>query len=242
MIYKFSNILTFALGLLVSLQALAQANTTEHLLQRADSLFESKKYTEALVEYQQLYKDQKASPSMLLKMAFIHEGLDQTVEALYYLNQYYELSADREVIQKISSLAETNELQGYRYTDADYILNFLNRYRIQFLSAMAALLMLTSIISWKRNQKNESLIPSFVFQVLLVIILFVFNNDILSDQQAIIKSNNTVLMNGPGAGAEPITVIKMGHKVTVLDRDEIWTKINWNDHVGFVRNNRILPI
>ena len=179
---------------------------------------------------------------MLLRMAFIHEGLDQVVESMYYLNQYYQLSADREAILKITELAEANDLRGYQYSDGDYLINLLNRYKQLVTALLASLLLLSGIILWRRKAAKASLVPPFVFQLLCAIALVIFINGILDTDEAIIRSSNTVLMNGPGAGAEPITVLDKGHKVTVLEQQDIWTKITWNETIGYVRNHRILPI
>ena len=107
---------------------------------------------------------------------------------------------------------------------------------------LASLLLLSGIILWKRKAANASLLPPFVFHLLCAVTLVIFINGILDTNEAIIRSSNTVLMNGPGAGAEPITVLDKGHKVTVLEQQDIWTKIAWNETIGYVRNHRILPI
>jgi uncharacterized protein YgiM (DUF1202 family) len=60
-------------------------------LVKADSLFEQKKYTESFDLYEQILdEEQLASPKMLLKMAFIKEGLGDYSRALYFLNVYYQ--------------------------------------------------------------------------------------------------------------------------------------------------------
>jgi hypothetical protein len=211
-------------------------------LAKADSLFANKRYTEALENYEVLYATKQTSPAMLLRMAFIHEGLDQVVESMYYLNQYYQISADRDAIRKITELAEANELRGYQYSDGDYIINLLNRYQQWVIALLASLLLLTAIILWKRKAANASILPPMVFQTICAVALLVFINGILDTEEGIIRSSNTVLMNGPGAGAEPITVLGAGHKVTVLKQEEVWTKIAWNETIGYVRNHRIMPI
>ena len=243
MIYKFSNILTVTFGILFSASLLAQDYTLNvSLLREADSLFTNKKYTEALTSYQAVYDQDKATPAMLLKMAFIHEGLDQTVESLYFLNQYYQLTADREAITKINELAKAHQLSGYEYSDGEYLLGYYRKYQTMILGTISALLLLSTVLVWRRKQHQETWVPAFVFQIIVAGLLLTFSNQWMESQKAIIKTNNTVLMNGPAAGAEPITIITKGHRVEVLERNTIWTKINWNNRVGYVRNNRILLI
>ena len=43
---------------------------------------------------------------MLLKMAYIQEGLEQYPEALYYLNLYYNQNPSKKVLAKMETLAE----------------------------------------------------------------------------------------------------------------------------------------
>ncbi|MGB3465691.1 MAG: hypothetical protein WBA74_10490, partial [Cyclobacteriaceae bacterium] len=53
-------------------------------LTTADSLFQAKKYTESFELYEQIIvEDMAYSPAMLLKMAFIKEGLGDYSNALY---------------------------------------------------------------------------------------------------------------------------------------------------------------
>src|SRR5699024_6607043 len=106
-----------------------KAQSDESILKKADSLFEANRYTQSLALYHQLFKEQDAySPQMLLKMAFINEGLGNYSKALYYLNIYYLKTSDKEVRLKIEELAEKHQLSGYQFTDVDFFLNFYHRY------------------------------------------------------------------------------------------------------------------
>ena len=49
---------------------------------------------------------------MLLKMAYIQEGLNHVGQALYYLNLYYLASKDKSVLGKMEELA--NAIQSGR--------------------------------------------------------------------------------------------------------------------------------
>lgn len=243
MINNFSKILLILMGLCYSAFLSAQSlNINQQNLLEADSLFANKRYTEALENYEEIFSKQQATPAMLLRMSFIHEGLDQVVPSMFYLNQYFQMTADREAIQKITNLAEANELRGYQFHDTDYIFNLISRYRNLVMSLLAALSVLAGVILWRRKKQEQSLVPALVFQILCVGLLFTLSNGLFEKNEAIITSGNTVLMNGPGAGAEPITVINKGHKVKVLEQRQFWSKITWNETQGYVRNHRILPI
>lgn len=208
-------------------------------LNQADSLFEAKKYTEALEVYENIFQNAQASPSMLLKMAFIQEGLENYVDALYYLNLYYERSGNKKALVKMQEIAAANELEGYEFTDQDYILNILskNKLLIQIALLTLALLLMGYII--RKFQQQESARLPLIFQVLIIVILFVFNNETFATERAIVLNDHTLLRSAPSAAAEPLETIEKGHRVRVLEQSEVWVKIEWNDQSAYLRKGRI---
>ncbi|WP_424963256.1 SH3 domain-containing protein [Ekhidna sp.] len=218
--------------------AIVDLNAQNLLLNRADSLFGQQKYTEALSLYEKIHDSGQASSAMLLKMAFIQDGLNDYAEALFYLDKYYQLSADRKVVGKIEALAEANDLKGYQYNDTHYFLTLLEKYRIQFTVLLLAvsLLLLTYVI--RKAREDEKPIAAGIIQIMVVAMIFAINN-IHGTTRGIIVSNNTLLRSGPSAGAEPLEVLSRGHKVKVLDQDDVWTKVQWEGQEVFVRRGRI---
>ncbi len=211
-------------------------------IQRADSLFNSRKYTEANEIFESIYADQKASPSMLMKMAFIQEGLGNYAEALFFLNQYYELTANKKVLEKMREIAEENELTGYEYSDIEFFGNLVQKYKHGILGVLFALSILLLAMTYRyKKQKNPNYTP-VVMQVLVCVLLLAITNDFFSKPKAIVNRDQTLLMTGPSAGAEPIELIKKGHKVSILETTDAWVKIGWGDREGYIRRNRIKPI
>ena len=104
--------------------SMAQSN---YRLSTADSLFIKQKYTEAFAIYNEVFKSGKVSESMLVKMSFIKEGLGDNVQALYFLDQYYNLTADKSVLLKMQELADENDLNGYSVGDKEFFLNFAKK-------------------------------------------------------------------------------------------------------------------
>lgn len=205
-----------------------------------DSLFNEGKYTEALTAYETVYNGSQVSPGMLLKMAFIHDGLGQYEKALLYLNQYYQRSANRLVIGKIEDLATENELSGYVYDDTHYFLALLNKYRIWFLGALSLTLLLLSIYIIRKIKEQEKPISAMIIQVFVVLLLAIGNN--IEGQAKAIVSDQSLLRSGPSAGAEPVSMISKGHRVNVVEIGSVWTQILWEGDVVFIRNGRLLLI
>ena len=100
----------------------------------ADSLYNSKKYTESLKIYESTLEETKQiSPKILLKMARINEGVKKNPEALYYLSLYYKTLKDETVIPKTITIAEKNNYDGWEYNDINFIENVFQIYIQNYL-------------------------------------------------------------------------------------------------------------
>lgn len=225
-------------------QVFAQADEAEKLLETADSLFAEKQYTESYKLYEQLYQEKgEFSPAMLLKMAFIEEGLGDYSNALYYLNEYYLFTSDERVIRKMQQLSAKHNLRGYNYDDYDLFINFFRKYHYIILYGLLtiAVVGLVYFAVWDKRRINKP----YGFGISYVIILgflFFLTNYSIGPRQAIITADNTYIMNGPSAGAEVIYISEKGHRVKVDGQKDIWTKIEWEGQTAFVRQNNLRVI
>jgi hypothetical protein len=235
MIHKFLIFLIILTGL--NNPTFAQAEQ-----RAADSLFLQKKYTEAFDQYVQIYQGGQASSAMLQKMAFIQEGLGNYVTALYYLNRYYNLTANKKVLAKMRAIAEEQNLSGYEYSDVEFFQNFLFRYNKYFVGILVALSILLLAYIYRKKKLNEPIGFAGTFYVLVLAALFLISNQFFVKDRAIIKDDQSVLMTGPSAGAEPIDIISKGHRVTILAVTPAWVKIQWHDQEAYIRNNKLIII
>ena len=106
------NVITSAILALSLYNVCAQSHTAE--LKKADSLFQAKQYTQSFELYTSVLKEKQYSPAMLLKMAYIQEGLGHTSMSLYYLHLYYLASHDDQALTKMEEIASKNGLEGYQ--------------------------------------------------------------------------------------------------------------------------------
>jgi hypothetical protein len=222
----------------------AFCNTTKEKLHVADSLFSEKKYTQSFELYEDIQNsDQKASSAMLLKMAFIKEGLGDITNALYYLNLYYLKTYQKKVLKKMENLADQNKLSGYNYDDVEFFLNIYHQYHLHIdLFILCLVFMFFGVLFYqKRTNRIKSNVPGIVYISLLLVLLFV-NNYGREHTKALITTTNTHLMKGPSPGSDVIDVISKGHRVDILGKDDIWIKISWNDHEAYVKAINIRPI
>ena len=146
-------------------------------LETADSLFTSAMYTEAFDLYYEIYEEEDiASPAMLLRMAFIKEGLNDYVQALYFLKQYQEITGDREVLDKMQEIAEANALYGYEYDDQDFIMGLLSKYRRYLLLGLILTSGLLLGYFFYNKLKKRSYGLSLFFQGVVVVLALVLTN------------------------------------------------------------------
>ncbi len=208
------------------------------LLIHADSLFEQQKYTESFEIYEKLYDSGLTSPAVLLKMTFIQEASENYEEALYYTNKYYTLTADRSVMNKTQELVQKYNLSGYTYDDMFYFSILLNKYKLWGIVFMSFLMIaLISYINAKR-QKKEKVVSIFIIQ-LVVSLIFLVTVNFKTSTYGIISSDQTLLRSGPSAGAETVEMIVKGHRVKILSKNDIWSKIIWDDKEVYVRSKQL---
>lgn len=228
----------FLFFLLISQVSNAQVITND--ISSADSLFEKRKYTESLEIYQNIIEEKKASPAMLLRMAYIYEGLEDLSSALISLDHYYKITADKKVLTKMKELADQNALVGYDTSDWGYLMNFYVKYRYLFVLTFLALAILILSMIYRKKKKHQEFSPGLglgLFTV-LAFIFFLVNFTGIEDK-GIITGTSAYLMSGPSAGAELVEVIEEGHKVEIIDRTDIWVQIKWKGGRAFIRENNI---
>lgn len=221
----------------------ALAQTTGYRLKTADSLFVGKRYTQSFELYESILKQHEYTPAMLLKMAYIQEGLDHVGQAMYYLNLYYIASRDKTALDKMEELATKYNLTGYKNTDADRFLSFYHDHYMKISIGLSALLIfMLSSMFYVRIRLKRAPIPALI---LLIIFVGAFSYHLYVGDKvasAIITSPHAYLMEGPSAGASVIQVVGDGNRVEVLGRKDVWMKIRWDNVTGYVKENSLQEI
>ncbi|MFC4870283.1 tetratricopeptide repeat protein [Negadavirga shengliensis] len=214
-----------------------QANVP--VLQKADSLFTAKKYKEALVLYEELLDDQAYSPAMLLKMAFITEGVGDYPKASFYLSKYYEHNPNPRVINKIKELTNQGNLVGYDISDRDRFFKMLVDYK-QEITASFALLMLTFLICVFVFPHKKS---GFYMPAIICLTLAFFSNNFLKlPDRAIVTGSPTLIMDQPTAGGNLVRRVDAGHRVIIRDAKDIWYEIKWGDKRAYIKKENVSEI
>ena len=219
------------------------AQTSGFRLKTADSLFQAKRYTQSLGHYEEILRQRQYTPAMLLKMAYINEGLNNIGSAMYYLNLYYAATRDKSVLRKMDELATKFGLEGYETTDADRFWAFYLENHLYLSVVIAALIMLlVSFMYHTRMRLYRRPIASAIGVVALVFVLFLHQYYGEQQTRGITAQPSTYLMAGPSAGASVLDVIGDGHRVEVIGKKDVWLKIRWDDEVAYVKENSVRAV
>ncbi|MEY2705920.1 MAG: hypothetical protein RL407_1982, partial [Bacteroidota bacterium] len=222
-------------GLLLQ-SAHSQADVPRLLI--ADSLFSQRSYKEAMEIYEVNFEEGVYSPSMLLKMAFIAEGIGNREDATLYLSKYYDLSPNPQTISKIKTLTGQAELIGYEVSDGMRIFLLLVEFKEIIVGALTLFLIMSLILLWSKGKKiTEAKFywPSF----LLIGIIFLANNFLDGPTTALITSSPSLIRTKPSAGGEMIELVEPGHRVTITSSKDIWYEIEWKDRVAYIKKDEV---
>lgn len=227
--------------LLLAITAHAQSNNP--MLVRADSLFSQKRYIQSLELYQKLFESHRYTPAMLLRMAYVEEGLNNVSRAAYYLNLYYLATQDQDVLKKLEELATKNRLEGYATGDADRFVSFYLTHRNRITAGLLGLALLVFVVAvvQRLRFRNRPVGEFIVLAVVTTLFVLHVSREALWEK-AIISKSNTYLMNGPSAGASVMAIVRDGHRVEVLGTKDVWTKVKLGESEGYVRTSSLLPV
>jgi hypothetical protein len=210
----------------------------------ADSLFEENKFTESFDIYKAIYESgEHASPAMLLKMAYIREGLGDESGALFYLNSYYLQTTNERVFVKMEELANENNLKGYDYEQEDWFLNIYHKNYYSILLVISVLIF--TVFCWllyKRIVIKESAYFGAAIIALFSLLLLLMINFGRDYDQGILTKQHTYIMSAPSASADVLDVTTAGHKVKILGHEDIWIQVEWDNRTGYVKSKYVKPL
>ena len=230
--------IVYALALIFSVTSSYAQNEK---MQRADSLFKAKQYTQSLEVYQSVFAEKKYTPSMLLKMAYINEGLGKPGITLYYLKLYHLATNDEQALQKSEEIATKYRLAGYETNDASRLKNWVSRNMMFIQLGLALLLLGAGAFVW--IQKSQQQNPWGAVAALVIVAGgLLYSANFYGSTCVIVASHQAYLMEGPSAGATVVGVIDEGNLLTASGHQDVWLKVKWSDKDVFVKENDVLTI
>lgn len=215
----------------------SQADTAKLL--NADSLFQSKNYQEALVIYESILNEGQAySPAMLLKMAFISEGIGDYPKTILYLSKYYEHNPSPQIPNKIRELTHQTSLVGYSMSDGQQFLSILTD-NGQLITTVLALLLILSLIALALKGFRTGFAVASLFLVAMVALS---NNFLKKPETGIVTGSPSLIMDHPSAGGNLIKQVGSGHRVVIKSSVDIWYKIEWGNQTAYVKKDQVTKI
>nr|WP_291788420.1 hypothetical protein [Cecembia sp.] len=214
-----------------------QADTGK--LNLADSLFSQQSYQEAYIIYQDLLENEAVfSPAMLLKMAFVAEGMGDYSKASFYLAKYYDQNPNPRVITKIKTLTEQSNLKGYELSDLDRLKNFLSDFQSEITAFFSLLLIISIIFLIKYRQKADSS-KYYLPAVLFLMLAFMSNNFLYGPKTGIVTGTPTLIMDQPTAGGELLDIVDPGHRIIVKSIKDIWYEVKWGNQTAYIKKEHV---
>ncbi|MDA0314278.1 MAG: hypothetical protein O2829_05530 [Bacteroidetes bacterium] len=204
----------------------------------ADSLFNQRSYKEAMEIYEINFESGIYSISMLLKMAFIAEGIGDSERATLYLSKYYDLSPNPQTISKIKTLTGQPELVGYEVSDGMRFVLFLVEYKEIILGGLTLLLIMSLIVLWSKGEKLTE--TKFYWpSILLIALIFTTNNFLNGPLTGLVTSSPTLIRSKPSAGGDFVELVEPGHRVSIKSSKDIWYEIEWKEQIAYIKKEDV---
>jgi len=211
------------------------ANPSESELIKADSLYTNKQYTEAIKIYEELFSAGYASPNMLLKLARVNEGSANYGATIFYLEKYYQLTADERILEHIEKITSDNDIEGFNY-ELPFYANYYYKSYSKFILLTLILITVVFLAFWLQNKKERK---SFATAAIITLVLVAAVNNYKGQDYGIITDTPGFLMEGPSAGADVITKLDQPTKLPLKGRVDIWTKTKIEDKEAYIKSEHL---
>jgi len=209
----------------------------------ADSLFRRKQYTQSLELYDEIFQNKFYTPSMLLKLAFIQEGLGHLGQSMYFLNLYFLASRDPQALVKIEEVATRNKLEGYSDSDSARLWTVMKENHLKILAALFSIcIFLFALLYYQKVKQKRTPIVTTVVLLFFLSLLFIQSYLLQTKVQGIISPASTYLMSGPSSGSSVIAIVGEGHRLEILGRKDVWVRVRWLDSEVYVKEDALLPV
>lgn len=226
-----------------SLQVL-DSQAQRKLYLSADSLFKQRKLDEAAELYEKiLVSTANFNPKIYLKLANIYENKGDFVKELYYLNLYSFRFADERVFEKIYTIATENGYKGYEKNDLNYFLYYFRQYSIYvWIGFLLVGIYVFTVFIIKRTSNQFTPTHHKVIFLLYLTFLSVLINLPNNYRTVIIKNEHVYLRDYPSAGSQIVGDISEGHRLNVINSEDIWYQVLWEGKFCYLKRSDILLI
>ena len=218
---------------------LAQKNSTA--LAKADSLFEAGAYEQAYPVYRRvLRQEQLVSSRLLLRMAYIQEGLEHYPAALYYLSLAQARQPRLATWRKMTELAQNYRLTGYATTWQQQFSITLRRYYYRILQVLLVVAVAGGTLLLVRRRHTQTTWWSVYggYVGLAVVYLNLFG----PEKVGIVSRPSAAIMEAPSPGASWLTTAAAGDRLIVLGQRDIWYEVQWRGQSAYIRRHDLMLV
>lgn len=208
-------------------------------VRRADSLFAQGQYAAAAPTYRALvWRQRRASPALLLRMAYAQQQLGHAPAALLYLSLAQARQPRVRTWRQLAALAAQHRLVGYPATWQQELRVQAHRYYYPGLQALLAGAVVGAVwLLWRRTGRT-----AWLGYALYVGGLGAYLHLLRPLPTGLVARPGAALMTGPSAGAAWLNTAAVGDRLPVLGQQDIWYRVQWQQRVAFVRAADVLVV
>ncbi len=209
-------------------------------LEKADSLFNAKKYDEAASIYEKTFEKESAiNLNICMKLAYIAEQNNDFSKVLYYLNYRYNLKSDDKIFDKLNEIALENKVKGYERSDLNFVLIIFQEYYYYFLFFFLGIACLILYIFYKKRKSIEriTLRQKVIYSVFLLLLFALIN--LGSSFQSAVVGNNSYFRDFPSSASPIVGYINPGNKLNIFGEKGNWFRVLWNRKIVYVKKESV---
>ena len=208
-------------------------------LRQADSLFATGRYEASGPVYRrQVWQNRRASPAMLLKLAYVQQQLGHYPAALLYLSLAQARQPRVRTWQQMTTLAAQHRLVGYPATWQQELRVQAQRYYYPGLQGLLGTVVVLAVwLLWRRSPRG-----AWLGYAAYVAVVGTYLHLLHPKPVGLVARPGAALMAGPSAGAAWLSTAALGDRLPVLGHQDIWYRVEWQQRVAFVRGADLLVV
>lgn len=224
-----------------SLLQRADAQSATNWFKTGDSLFAAGRLNRARTAYERgLAQDQRASPEVYLKLAYLAEQRRDALQAQFFLNQYYERRPNERILTRLSTTARAQGWDGYELNDLNFLWLLYKQYAGYLIGILLVLAVyIFGVLLIKRVKRQPIQSRHLVIFVLYLLGIGVLVNAPATYRQGIVNRDAVLLRAEASHGAPVRYRIDRGHRLNVLGSSDIWLRVVWNSEFVFVKQSDV---
>jgi hypothetical protein len=234
---KFKFLLS-SLILLLAITSIGLTQSLEKELVKADSLYKKKQYISAVKIYEKIYEEGKSSPAMLLKLAKIAEGMGNSGNSIYYLENYFRLTKDETALTYLQQTLDEKSALGFDYGLRYKADMFYKEWKIYF-QLFFSIILFFGLGLMIKNQSSNSKKRNYFAMALIPMLFIGFLNNYDGRNEAIITTIPSYLLEGPSSGANLVKKVNVPAKVEVKNKIDVWSHVIIDDKSAYIKTSQI---